>query len=322
MISIFSMKEILKNYENRRIAIVGDIMLDHYVIGNVDRISPEAPVPVLRVSRDDYRAGGAGNVALNLANLKASPYLIGLVGNDYKSKILKDALEAGGLFNLSGIISSSRIETIEKTRVVAQGQQIVRVDRESNTYTPTAEERNKILSKLLSYNPECIILSDYGKGIMEQELVENIKDTFSDVPIFVDPKPKNRDLYKDVFCITPNEKEAREMTKETKLLSIGTNLENILRANILITRGEKGMTLYTTDGQIYNLRVEAREVFDVSGAGDTVIATLALSYIAGATLVEAMTLANKAAGIVVGKHGTVPVKYDELESIVRGNEND
>lgn len=304
--------KILNNFKGKGILIIGDMMLDKYIFGNVERISPEAPVQVVEVEKENYLPGGAANVANNIAALQGNAFMTGIVGKDSEADILLNELKKRNI-NTQGIFTDSNKPTIQKVRVLGQKQQLLRIDYEKREYL-NKEIENKILNfiKEKISNIDAVIISDYAKGVITQNLIEQIKDIAKDNIIIVDPKPKHKDFYKGVSLVTPNIKEAKEMTNKEDINEIGKELINELNTEILITRGEKGMSLFEKH-EITHIPTKAKEVYDVSGAGDTVVATLTLALTAGATLKQAAILANHAAGITVGKLGTSTVSIEEIK---------
>lgn len=306
--------------KNSNILVIGDIMLDEYWFGNTYRISPEAPVPIVSVERAKYVLGGAGNVVNNLAGLGTNVFVAGLIGNDSIGKsILKLLIDFGVDIN-SVIKDSSRISTI-KTRVIAQTQQMIRIDREK---IKPIDKRNLmlILESIETYrnNFDSIIISDYGKGVVTPELVSVIVDNFDDKFIVVDPGGKTIDdytKYRGVDVLTPNKQEASlasgiDIVNNETMRQAANKIFNQTNAkSLLITCGEDGMVLF--DGkEMVHICSKAIEVYDVSGAGDTVIATFTTAYSCGFSLKDSAHIANVAAGVVVGKLGTSPITIEEL----------
>jgi D-beta-D-heptose 7-phosphate kinase/D-beta-D-heptose 1-phosphate adenosyltransferase len=295
-------------------------MLDRFVWGKVSRISPEAPVPVVLVEREDHRLGGAANVARNLASLGARPLLLGVVGNDEAGSTLRQTLKARGLPD-EAIVSDPKRRTTVKTRVIAHGQQVVRADWES-TDDIEGEVEARVLEALTPVieQSKAVVLSDYAKGVLTPAVIERAIAFARErgVPVLVDPKHGRYRHYRDVALLTPNLSEAERFTgvsirSEADLLDAARTIRNEIECDaILITRGEHGMSLFERDREPLHIPTFAREVFDVSGAGDTVIATAALALACGLGLSLAAELANRAAGIVVGKLGTATVLPEEL----------
>jgi rfaE bifunctional protein kinase chain/domain len=311
--------QVIASFAGKRILVLGDIMLDEFIWGRVRRISPEAPVPVVEVTRESYQLGGAGNVVANISALGAIPIPVGLVGDDYAARRLSELLEKQGI-EASGLVTAPGRATTMKTRIVAQNQQIVRADRENKT--PLTDERNgALLDAFLKSLPStaAVIVSDYNKGVVNKGLMSQALPAArrAGIPVLLDPKVYNADYYNPITAITPNQHEAELITgmsieNDAQLETAGRHLlERFQCPYALITRGEEGMSLFFQGGS-HHLPTFAREVFDVSGAGDTVIATLALALAAGAAMGEAAILANHAAGLVVGKLGTATVSRTEL----------
>lgn len=315
------LEQILDNMQRKVVMIIGDLMLDHYIYGSVNRISPEAPVPVVEIQKQSYRLGGAGNVTKNIASLGATPVLCSVIGNDPEGQRIIDILEECGI-STSSIRSSTR-PTIVKTRIIAHTQQVVRLDRE-DTSPITDKQRSFIVQTLLDYNTDidAIIISDYAKGIITPLLIEDIIRAVNNqnIPVCVDPKQRMT-TYNGTDLITPNIKELSMYSG----VSIN-NYEDMLVAayyalqrckNVLVTRGEHGMTLLEKNGHVTDIPSVARHVYDVTGAGDTVIATFTLAMVSGADLWEAAVIANAAAGIVVGEVGAASVTIDQLREVLQ-----
>ncbi len=308
----------LQALKKAKIAVVGDLICDRYVIGTVDRISPEAPVPVVKVEEERYFLGGASNVAINLKRLGCDVMLLGVVGNDSCGKRLTNMIREQGISTESIMVLDDRPTTM-KTRVVAHSQQIVRFDREKilridKKYT------NAMVKRIREYKANAVIVSDYGKGVVTEHLIRELT-SISGLFISVDPKVSNADIYRNVDIITPNLKEAKEMSG-VEINSFKNGLElaakKIIRTSqaryVLITQGHKGMSLFNADGLVYYQPSQAKEVYDVTGAGDTVIAVLTAAIASGFDIKSAVRIANTAAGMVVGKMGTASVTAEELES--------
>jgi D-glycero-beta-D-manno-heptose-7-phosphate kinase len=296
-----------------RILVAGDVMLDRYWFGDVSRISPEAPVPVVRIERREARLGGAANVARNAAALGAHAGLLGIIGADEAGAEVEQLLQGGGIH--SYLKHDSAISTIIKLRVIGRQQQMVRIDFEEPP--SDAVLRNKLVQfKTLLPEYDVIVLSDYNKGGLVDVAEMIAAARAAGKIVMVDPKGDDFSPYKGATVLTPNKSELKRIVgswnSEEQLVSKAQNLRTELALDaLLLTRSEEGMTLFTADG-IFNVQASAREVFDVSGAGDTVIATMAAMLGAGAGWQEAVDTANRAGGIVVGKLGTATVTRDEL----------
>ena len=320
------LKSILKTCKGQEIIVVGDIMLDHFIKGSVSRISPEAPVPVVDVKKEFFVAGGAGNVAVNLAALDAKPVMISVVGPDVGGEMLKDFLRERGV-NINGVCEDSDRPTTQKIRVMADQQQIVRFDRESKKVISPAIARACMKNfETAVQTAKGVILSDYGKGMLSDQNIQKIIAICRKkrIPVCVDPKLDNFKKYKHITCMTPNTKEAWEgvgqspKPGEEAIEKLGQKILKMLAADsILITRSAEGMSLFEKGAKKpYTVRATAREVYDVTGAGDTVISVLTLALAAGANLKEAAVLANYAAGIVVEKSGTATTSRQEIEGVL------
>jgi D-beta-D-heptose 7-phosphate kinase/D-beta-D-heptose 1-phosphate adenosyltransferase len=302
------------------VLVIGDLMLDRYLIGDVQRISPEAPVPVVLLKQQNDRAGGAANVAANLANLGITTRIAGCVGEDAEASTLLALINHLGIKS-EAVIQSSARPTIAKTRVMSTNQQIVRIDQESQA--PLSDEENSelhiLITRAIHDQPAMVILSDYAKGVLSEATCRYIIETCkqANIPVLVDPKGQDYSKYQGATALTPNKKETSEacgvsMNDNHALLAAAKKLKKSLNLDFLaVTRGEEGITLLEQDTD-HHISATAKKVFDVSGAGDTVIATLAAGLIHGLSAQEALSLANTAAGIVVGKVGTVPIELAEL----------
>lgn len=312
------LKGIFKKSKGRKIAIIGDVMLDKYVYGTISRVSPEAPVPVVDIDKTEFRLGGAANVANNIKALEAEPVLIGVIGNDYDSKLYLDVMKSLGLSTV-GIIKDNNRPTTAKTRVIAHSQHVLRVDSEVKDDI-TAATRKKILDYLGKNIKSfaAVILQDYNKGVLTKELIFQAISIArkNNKPVYVDPKFHNFFEYKDVTVFKPNRKEtadilAMKIDGETSVKEAGRKLIGKLNCEYLVlTRGEKGMMLFDKEKNktvILNIPTKARRVADVSGAGDTVISTIAVMLAGGANIIEAVMLANQAAGIVCEEVGIIPI---------------
>ncbi|MFH1414707.1 MAG: D-glycero-beta-D-manno-heptose-7-phosphate kinase [Elusimicrobiota bacterium] len=312
--------KVLERFRDRKILVVGDIILDKFIRGKVTRISPEAPVPIVEVTSEDYMPGGAGNVVNNLLALGTGVYTAGVTGKDVFAEQLLDILSGMGA-DTSGIIEDPSRPTSRKTRIIAEHQQVVRADCELRD-----EISVDLAARIIGYINEIaqeidgIIISDYGKGLVTSDLIEccikNAKKR--NIPVVVDPQAGHFFEYKDVTSITPNVKEAGEALKvdivdEESLVNTGKRLLEELHAqSILVTRGEKGMSLFLKDGSVESIPAKAREVFDVSGAGDTVVSVFTLGLTIGLDFLDSAVLSNYAAAVVVGKLGTATVSVEEL----------
>jgi D-beta-D-heptose 7-phosphate kinase / D-beta-D-heptose 1-phosphate adenosyltransferase len=308
------------DFSRTRILCLGDLMLDRFAYCGIERISPEAPVPVLLLQNRRVSLGGAGNVARNVATLGGQAVLIGLVGQDHAGEELQ-TLVAGEPHIVDALVKSDKRPTTCKTRYVAGHQQIMRVDEESTHPLEASEERALIATLEQEIGSvDAVILSDYGKGVLNRKIfaVAISRAHARSIPVFVDPKHDDFRRYRGATCITPNLAELARAAKmpvrtDAEVVGAATRVLRDARAEaILATRSEKGMMLVAASGEVHVESARAREVFDVSGAGDTVIAVLALAHASGHSLPDAMRLANTAAGIVVGKLGTAAVELDEL----------
>jgi len=311
---------LLSRLRGRSVLIIGDVMIDHFVIGRVDRISPEAPVPVVRFDHETFRLGGAANVAHNVAALGGQVQLVGITGTDEEAKRLRESL-AKLHIGSDGLVEDQSRCTTRKLRVVtARNQQVARVDYESDVEVSGAVEQ-QIVQRIeaLSADAGAMVLSDYLKGTISRGVAQAALATARrrGIPLLVDPKVPHIDYYKGATLITPNHLEAESVTlKRIRSESEARDAARLFRqradcGSVMITRGEHGMWLMTPDAETA-LPAEAREVADVTGAGDTVIATLALALAAGGSLLDSARLANRAAGIVVGKFGPATVSVEEL----------
>jgi D-beta-D-heptose 7-phosphate kinase/D-beta-D-heptose 1-phosphate adenosyltransferase len=305
----------------QRVLVLGDVMLDEFIWGKVVRISPEAPVPVVEVTRQSFHLGGAGNVAANVRSLGGAAVLLGVVGRDNAADRVGESLAAAGVEALLVAADSGRPTTL-KTRIIAHQQQIVRADRETADAIPEALE-DALIARLRQALPGCgaLILSDYQKGVVTPRVMKAVLGLArrSRIPVLVDPKVRHFALYRGVSVITPNHLEAEQATgirirSDADLSAAGARILGLLRCqSVLITRGEHGMSLFSRGARTLHIPTAAREVFDVTGAGDTVIATAALALAAGAPIAQAARLANLAAGVVVGKLGTATASPDEVQ---------
>ena len=309
--------QILDKFQNTRVLIVGDVMLDRYWWGAVGRISPEAPVPVVRLTNTTLAAGGAANVAANVAGLGAVPLLLGVVGMDAEADSIRQILDTSGVASDHLIGVSGRPTTV-KTRVIAHSQQVVRIDHESDAgIDPATEELVFMELKAMIQDADAIVISDYAKGLLTDSLLKRLIALGRETgrPILVDPKGKDYQKYRGATLITPNRREAAEACNltETAVDMVDTAGRQLLSEleidSLLVTEGEEGMTLFRLEGAKH-FPAAAREVYDVTGAGDTVIATLATAIGAGADLETATLIANAAAGVVVEQIGTTAITLE------------
>ena len=317
----------IDNFGKSMILVIGDIMLDKFIWGNVSRISPEAPVPVVEVEHETVMLGGATNVVNNLVSLGGSVMMCGVVGNDPTGKEIISRLDELNV-DTGGIAIEVDRPTSVKTRIIAHDQQVVRYDREK-----TISLKPKTIKGILDFinekkgNLSALIVSDYGKGVISRQLMDGLKSIISDCdfPVTVDPNVKNFSLYKDVTVITPNHNQAGEIAgieiiNEENLKKVGKKLLNNKKCKaVLITRGKDGMTLFEQKNRITHIKSIARKIYDVTGAGDTVIATLTLGIAGGLDLKSAAYLSNLSGGIVVGEIGTSTVKIDNLKELINSH---
>ena len=327
-IDIYSNGEALKRcvdeLSDTKVVVVGDILMDEYVWGDVSRISPEAPVPVVEVKQETKMLGGAANVVNNIASLGGTPILVGVIGDDQTGREIVDTMMQQGL-RTDGIIREPGRPTSIKTRVVAHNQQVVRFDREERKRLED-ESIKRILDfvRQIEGGYEAVIVTDYGKGVVSAELMEGLRELLSDsrTLIAVDPKTGNFEFYQGVDVITPNHHEAAafcrmEIVDEESLVQAGRHMLNELNCrSVLITQGKDGMTLFERNGEISHIPTVARKVFDVTGAGDTVISALCLGLASGMDRKSAAIIANFAAGIVVGEVGTSTVGAEDLKEAI------
>ena len=320
MISRSRLIEILSRFPQRRIMVVGDLMLDRYIYGRAERISPEAPVPVVLVERESLNLGGAGNVIRNLRTLSAQVVAVGVVGEDSDGALLHKLLRREEV-DTRGVLTDPARPTTVKTRVIAHHQHVVRIDRES-----TGRVDENIISQMMDYisrridEADAIIVSDYAKGVIGEGLMRELKSLASarGRPIIVDPKEPHFGYYEGVSCVTPNRSEAERASGvvirgEEGVVRAGERLLEIWRSDmVLITRGEEGMSLFRRGGNVTHIPAVARDVYDVTGAGDTVVGVFTLALASGAEPKEAAYIANAAAGVVVGKLGAATVTPQEL----------
>jgi len=323
--SLDKVRRAIAGLAGHKVMIIGDLMLDHYLIGSVDRISPEAPVPVVRVERESYLLGGAGNVARNIASLGGDPLLVSTVGTDEDGVVLDRLCKEAQLTTM--LIRDPARPTTKKTRIIANNQQVVRVDHELPVPLQ-AEEFNELFNYLQTVMEDfpVIILSDYGKGFISERFMTRFMTMLNECnkrpKVLVDPKTVNYDLYHGVDLLTPNTKEAGEgaglpvVGQDTVIRAGKALFERLDCKNLLITMGGDGMALFEGGKGIKHIPTFARNVFDVTGAGDTVIAAVALSLSSGTSLLTACTLANYAAGVVVAQVGAATASPEDLTEVV------
>ncbi|OQA92594.1 MAG: Bifunctional protein HldE [Elusimicrobia bacterium ADurb.Bin231] len=318
------LRSAIAKFSKARILILGDLILDRFIRGETTKISPEAPVPVVEVKKEIYCLGGAGNVANNIVSLGGSADICSVVGKDYIAEILFSELKKAGI-TASGIVVDSCRGTSIKTRIIAGHQQVVRYDKET-----VKEVSGQITRNILSYykskikDVDAVLISDYGKGVVTRKIIQgviNIARKYGTI-VTVDPKPEHFSRYKKVDCITPNLNEAKSAMRlisaagEDEVDKLGKKILKTLSCrSVLITRGESGMSLFESNKSTH-IPTAAREVYDVSGAGDTVIAAFTLALACGCVPVDAARISNLAAGIVVGKLGTATVSAAELLEVL------
>jgi len=324
----------IEKFKNIKIAVIGDLMLDRYIWGRASRISQEAPVPVVRVQKETATLGGAANVVQNILKLGGQAAAYGIVGDDQHGKLLKEKLLQNGA-DINAVITIPKRPTIVKTRVIASNQQVVRIDQEITeqlTKTQLKTIKNKLLTDIKEKNIQAVIVEDYAKGLLNQQFIQEICQYGKqyNIPIALDPHPSNSFKVKELKLFTPNRAEAFALAniyyrpgvlpleEDIPLLEVGQKLQQEWQAQyLLITLGSHGMALFTADNPPLHVPTKAKEVFDVSGAGDTVMATFMLALLVDAKPIQAIQIANEAAGIVVGKVGTVPVEALALKNALQ-----
>lgn len=318
----------LETIRGKRILIIGDILMDKYYVGDVKRISPEAPVPVVRINNTYCVLGGAANVARNLIGIECNPVVLGLIGNDENGKLVKKMFED---IKAENVLFPTLEATVTKIRILGNNQQIARLDFEKEFHSISRHEELLLTQAMEKHIPEVdvVVVSDYGKGVCNEFVCKNAVELSSryNKPIIIDPKGLDWHKYENATIVTPNLKELSDIYgKEVENIDKPINMagECILNKynihSLLVTRSEKGMSFIDRQTSVH-IPTDAKEVFDVSGAGDTVVATLAAALAANFSLHDAITLSNKAAGIVVGKIGTAPILYGELETGVLKRQN-
>ena len=316
----------LKSFNKAKVLVLGDVMMDHFIWGKVSRISPEAPVPVVNVTNETLLLGGAANVVNNITSLGGKAEICGVIGNDDMGRCFVKEIKSKGISD-KGLFYDDRPTTV-KTRIIAHSQQVVRFDREqkSEISIKTQNSIYEFINKRIK-SIDVLTISDYAKGIITPALMTDVLKLAkkNGVMVVVDPKVNHFNLYKGVTVITPNNLEASnasgvEIENESSLKRAGEVLLNRLGCDaLLITRGEHGMSLFENNGHVTHIPTVAKEVYDVTGAGDTVVAALSLAMAAGASIKEAAVIANYAAGIVVGIVGTAAVTKKELERVLKGD---
>jgi rfaE bifunctional protein kinase chain/domain len=323
-LSLARCQTLLHAMRGQRVLVLGDVMLDEFVWGRVARISPEAPVPVVEVERQSVHLGGAGNVAAGVRALGGEAVLVGVVGSDGSGELLRQAVVSAGVEAELQVADTGRPTTV-KTRILAHNQQVVRYDREQADDIPPALE-DRLVARVRALLPTvgALLLSDYQKGVITPRVTKAVLAAARrrGVPVLVDPKVRHFPLYRRVTIVTPNQLEAEQATgirirSEADLQRAGARILRLLGCDAaLVTRGEQGMSLFQKDEPPRHIPTAAQEVFDVTGAGDTVIATLSLAVCAGAKLIDACRLANHAAGVVVGRVGTATASpQDVLDAV-------
>lgn len=317
---------LIDRFPGKNILVLGDLMLDQFIRGKVSRISPEAPVPVVNVREESHLPGGAGNVCCNLAALRARPSVFGVVGEDAAGKSLLEDLSERGV-DVGGVRQDASRVTTQKVRVIAEHQQVVRFDRETSGHL-SSHALSLISADIAEQakSAHALVISDYGKGVITPLVVRRALRAarLRGIPVVVDPKVEHFHRYRGVDCMTPNTLEAWQGMRalppadEAALRGLGRRILGKLRLKfLLITRGEKGMSLFQHGKPVRDIPTRAKEVYDVTGAGDTVTSVMALALASGAAPLEAAVVANAAAGVVVGKLGTATVSVPELKDAVR-----
>jgi D-glycero-beta-D-manno-heptose-7-phosphate kinase len=329
-------EELLHEFPTKRVLVIGDLMLDEFVWGRVSRISPEAPVPVVEVIRESYYPGGAANVARNVREFTPAVFVMGLIGEDSHAQKLRELLGENGI-GLDGLQNDRSFQTIVKTRIIARQQQVVRVDRErpqplsDETLAGFIEKVRELLPQL-----DAVIFEDYGKGLLQQNFVDNVTALARGAGKLVtaDPNPRNRLIWRGMTAVKPNRSEAfaaanlpwhepeRDPLQDPQLLQVGAALLRSWKPDhLLVTLGEQGMILFDQGNSPFHIPSRAREVYDLSGAGDTAIGLFTLALASGASAIEAAEISNHASSVVVGKLGTATLTPDELlESFQERNE--
>lgn len=318
-----NISKIIENFKGKKVLVIGDVMLDRSVQGSVSRVSPEAPVPIIHVKKESFNAGGAGNVACNLAQLGAIVNLVGVVGEDETRDFLIEELENEGV--KSFLIKESNRPTIQKLRLIGKNQQILRIDSESTQDIKEITERNllKVSEKILKQS-DVIVISDYDKGTITRNIAERLIKLArkNNKPIIVDTKPDNISYYKNSFLITLNKSDVEKITGikikgDNEIKTIGKILVNDFNSNIIITMGGEGIAVFGRKSEPKRIPGKEVEIVDISGAGDTVTSALALAISTGASLEDAAVIANHAASIVITKRGVSTVTSEEIKGLLR-----
>jgi rfaE bifunctional protein kinase chain/domain len=310
----------LSKFSNVRVLVIGDLMLDRYWWGSVDRISPEAPVPVVRLTETTLALGGAANVAANVVGLGAQVQLLGGIGEDHEATEFRRLLDLANIPDESVLVLRDRPTSL-KTRIVAHNQQVVRVDQESSAALSLSMEEDVIArASSLINEVDLVVLSDYAKGFLADRIISDVVEMArrAGKDLLVDPKGKNFDKYRGASYLTPNVREVSEVAHrpvgsfESLRRSADELIQNLSLEGLVVTRGEEGMTLFLVDADPFHVNAKGRQVYDVTGAGDTVIATIAVGLGAGVSLHDVINLANIAAGIVVTEVGTTSITKEKL----------
>ncbi len=321
------LEELLREFSKKRLLVIGDLMLDEFVWGRVSRISPEAPVPVVEVIRESYYPGGAANVARNIREFTPSVFVMGMIGEDTYAQTLRRLLGENGI-SLEGLQNDQSFQTIVKTRIIARQQQVVRVDRERPQLL-SDEAQARCVEKVCELLPEldAIVFEDYGKGLLQQNFVDKIAALARGAGKLVtaDPNPHNRLIWRGMTAVKPNRSEAfaaanqswrepeADPLRDNPLLLVGAELLRAWKPDfLLVTLGEQGMILFDQENPPFHVPSRAREVYDLSGAGDTAIGLFTLALASGASAIEAAEISNHASSVVVGKMGTATLTPDEL----------
>lgn len=310
------LQKLVDEFNSKKICVIGDLMLDEFIIGDSQRISPEAPVPVVNIQQKKIFPGGAGNVANNIAALGGQVWVGGVVGLDGDGDILTKDMKNRGI-NISGVIKDKNFSTIKKTRVVSRGQQVVRLDREIGGYSIDKKTETQLMNWMASNINywDVIVVSDYIKGVITKSVasrVLNLARRFKKI-VIVDTKPKHVFYFKNFYLLTPNQEEASAISGVSDMSMAGKIIQRKLRCNVLITQGAEGMTLFYGN-KTKHLPAKQRQVSDIVGAGDTVNSTIALALACGSSIIGASFLANHSAGVVVEKPGTAVVYPEELKN--------